>query len=243
MATFVLVHGGWHGGWCWRKVTPLLRAAGHEAYAPTLTGLGERVHLASPAVGLDTWVQDVVNVLEYEDLRGVVLVGHSFGGLVIAGVADQVPERLAHLVYLDADPGVDAADGRAFIDGMAPAGRAAMEERMRTHGEGWRVPIDAERALDGWGIVDPAERRWMAQRLVPHPWKTGTDPLRLPSGRGQALPRTFILCTRRWGPSRGPHPAQSAPGWRFRELDAGHDAMVTAPRALAELLLEGAAAP
>jgi pimeloyl-ACP methyl ester carboxylesterase len=243
MATFVLVHGGWHGGWCWRKVTPLLRAAGHEAHAPTLTGLGERVHLATPEVGLDTWVQDVANVLEYEDLQDVVLVGHSFGGLVIAGVADLAPERLAHLVYLDADCGVGAADGRAFVDGMAPAGRASMEEQMRTHGDGWRVPLDPERALDGWGIVDPAERRWMAERLVPHPWKTGTDPLRLPSGRGQALPRTFILCTRRWGPDRGPHPAQSAPGWRFRELDTGHDAMVTAPRELADLLLEVAAAP
>jgi hypothetical protein len=126
------------------------------------------------------------------------------------------------------------------VDEQAAAGRAATEERLRTHGEGWRVPvpIDIERALDGWGIVDPAERRWLAQRLVPQPWKTATDPLRLPSGRGQVLPHTFILCPRRWGPDRGPHPAQSEPGWRFRELDSGHDAMVTAPRELADLLLK-----
>src|SRR5438128_128006 len=102
MATFVLVHGAWHGGWCWKRVTPLLRAAGHEVYATTLTGLGERVHLASPNVGLALHVQDVVGVLEYEDLRDVILVGHSYGGIVISGVADRVPERLRHLVYLDA---------------------------------------------------------------------------------------------------------------------------------------------
>src|SRR5574340_886568 len=102
MATFVLVHGGFHGGWCWKKVTPLLRAAGHEVYTPTLTGLGERVHLASPEIDLSTHIQDVVNVLEYEDLREVVLVGHSYGGMVIAGVADRAAPRVAHLVYFDA---------------------------------------------------------------------------------------------------------------------------------------------
>src|SRR2546426_10958940 len=100
MATFVLVHGGFHGGWCWRKVAPLLRAAGHEVHTPTLTGLGERAHLASPAVDLALHVQDVVNVLFYEDLRSVTLVGHSYAGMVIAGVADRCPERLAQLIYL-----------------------------------------------------------------------------------------------------------------------------------------------
>ena len=243
MATFVLVHGAYHGGWCWRKVTPLLRAAGHEAYAPTLTGLGERVHLATPEVGLDTHVQDVCNLLEYEDLSGVVLVGHSYGGHVIAGVADQAPERLAHLVYLDADSGVYAADGRSYNDVRNAARRARGEEPVRPRGDvDWRAFV--ERGLDGWGIVDPAERRWMAERLVPQPGTTARDPLRLPSGRGQALPRTFILCTRGpWRSTTHLHPAQSAPGWRFRELDTGHDAMVTAPRELTDLLLEVAAAP
>src|SRR5437660_801825 len=102
MATFVLVHGAWHGGWCWRKLMPLLRSAGHAVWTPTLTGLGERAHLGNPDVGLSTHVQDVVNVLEYEDLSNVVLVGHSYGGMVITGVAHQMPGRLAHLVYLDA---------------------------------------------------------------------------------------------------------------------------------------------
>jgi pimeloyl-ACP methyl ester carboxylesterase len=239
MATYVLVHGAWHGGWCWRQLTPLLRAAGHEDYAPTLTGLGERVHLATPEVGLDTHVQDVRNLLEYEDLSGVVLVGHSYGGMVIAGVAEHAPERLAHLVYLDA---AVPEDGQALVDLLAPESRAAMEEQVRTHGEGWRLPLDADRTLDGYGIVDPAERRWMAERLVPHPWKTWTDPLRLPSGRGRSLPRTFILCTRRSGPSRTAQRAQREPGWRYQEIDAAHDAMVTAPRELSQLLLEAAGA-
>jgi pimeloyl-ACP methyl ester carboxylesterase len=235
MATYVLVHGAWHGGWCWRKLTPLLRAAGHGTHAPTLTGLGERVHLATPEVGTDTHVQDVCKLLEYEDLSGVVLVGHSYGGHVIAGVADRAPERLAHLVYLDADSGVFAMDGWSYGDVMAAARRARGEEPVRPRGDG---DVWQER-LDGLGIVDFADRRWMAERLVPQPGKAGSDPLRLPSGRGQTLPRTFILCTR--GPlcsTTSPHPAQRAPGWRFRELDTGHDPMVTAPRELADLLLE-----
>ncbi|MBV9253581.1 MAG: alpha/beta fold hydrolase, partial [Actinobacteria bacterium] len=113
MATFVLVHGAWHGGWCWRKLTPLLRAAGHEVFTPTLTGLGERSHLGHPDVGLATHVGDVAQVLWYEDLSNVVLVGHSYGGLVIGGVADQAPGRLKHLVYLDA---FVPEHGRSMLD-------------------------------------------------------------------------------------------------------------------------------
>src|SRR3954452_4236427 len=101
-ATFVLVHGAWHGGWCWKRLTPLLRAAGHEVVVPTLTGLGERSHLLTPEVGLDTHIRDITAVLKYEDLHNVVLIGHSYGGMVIAGVAEEVPERIAQLVYLDA---------------------------------------------------------------------------------------------------------------------------------------------
>jgi pimeloyl-ACP methyl ester carboxylesterase len=233
----VLVHGAWHGGWCWRKVVPLLRASGHAVYAPTLTGLGERVHLATREVGLDTHVQDVLNVLAFEGLSEVVLVGHSYGGMVIAGVAEQAPERLAHLVYLDATV---PDDGQSLLDLLGPVARASVEELARTGGEGWLIPIDVEPTLDGYGVVDPAERRWMAERLVPHPWKTLDDRLRLPTGRGAARPRTFVLGTRRPSPSRGAERAQREPGWRYREIDTGHDAMVTAPRELADRLLEAA---
>ena len=113
MATMVLIHGSMHGGWCWQRVAPLLRAAGHDVYTPTLTGLGERVHLAHPDVDLDTHIRDVLGVLEFEDLHEVILVGHSYGTMVITGVADRVPERIAHLVYLD---GTMAADGQAALD-------------------------------------------------------------------------------------------------------------------------------
>ncbi len=237
MSTFVLIHGAWHGGWCWRKVSDLLRAAGHEVFTPTLTGLGERVHQASPEVGLDTHVEDVLNVLKYEDLTDVVLVGHSYGGLVISGVAELAPERLAHLVYLDA---VVADDGQALVDTQTPERRATTEESVRTRGEGWRMPIDVEATLDSYGVIDPAERRWMAERLVPHPWKTFTDPLRMSSGLGQLLPRTFVLCTRRSTPSHGANRARSEPGWRYREIDSAHDAMVTAPQELTNVLIEAA---
>jgi pimeloyl-ACP methyl ester carboxylesterase len=121
MATFVLVHGSMHGGWCWQRVAPLLRAAGHEVFTPTLTGLGERVHLAHPDIDLDTHIQDVLGVLEDEDLHDVVLVGHSYATLVIIGVADRLPERIAHLVYLD---GPIAGEGQALLDFFPPDDQA-----------------------------------------------------------------------------------------------------------------------
>src|SRR6185312_289139 len=114
---FVLVHGAWHGGWCWKRVSPLLRALGHEVFTPTLTGLGERQHLMSPEVGLDTHIKDVLGVLEYEDLHDVILVGHSYAGMVIAGVAEKAAERIAHLVYLDA---FVPADGKSLADYQPP---------------------------------------------------------------------------------------------------------------------------
>jgi pimeloyl-ACP methyl ester carboxylesterase len=237
MATFVLVHGAWHGGWCWRKVVARLRAGGQAVYAPTLTGLGERAHLAGPTVGLDTHVQDVLGLLACEDLRAVVLVGHSYGGLIVEGVAEQAPERLAHLVYLDA---LVADDGQSALDLLAPPARDAIEPLVRG-GESFPLP-DVEATLDRYGVVDPAERGWMAERLVPQPGKTLTDRLRL-TGRGRGLPRTFILCTRRSTPSRDAERARSEPGWRLREIDSGHDAMITAPGKLSELLMEAAAEP
>ena len=160
MATYVLVHGAFHGGWCWRKLTPLLRAAGHEVHAPTLTGLGERVHLATPEVGLDTHVQDVCKLLEYEDLSGVVLVGHSYGGHVIAGVADRAPERLAHLVYLDADSGVYAADGRSYLD-VSNAARRARGNPMRPAMTAGRCPsMPSARSTGGGSLTPPSAAGW-----------------------------------------------------------------------------------
>jgi pimeloyl-ACP methyl ester carboxylesterase len=244
MATFVLVHGAWHGGWCWKKVIPLLRGAGHEVYTPTLTGLGERVHLASPDIDLTTHVQDVVNVLEYEDLQEVVLAGHSYGGMVIAGVADRAAERLAHLVFLDA---FVPMDGQAVIDLIGPEGRQFLAARVQAEGDGWRVPSIAPMPWEVivreiWGITDEADARWMVERLGPHPFKTMTELVHCASPAAAALGRTYIRCA---GDPPDPTFAQAAEnarrpnsGWRYREVASPHDAMITKPREVVDLLRE-----
>jgi pimeloyl-ACP methyl ester carboxylesterase len=235
-ATFVLVHGGWHGGWCWRDVAARLRAAGHHVWAPTLTGLGERAHLLTPDVDLTLHVRDVLAVLEYEDLRGVILVGHSYGGMVITGVADRAAGRLAHLVFLDA---FVPDGGQALFDVLPPERREMYREQARDLGEGWLVPAPPAEAL---GVTDGPRARWLVDRLTPQPLLTLEQPLRLrgtdPAG---ALPRSFIHCTSGpVAPSFAPFAsrARAAPGWRSRELATGHDAMVTAPDDVAGLLLE-----
>src|SRR5215471_17762390 len=138
MTTYVLVHGAWHGGWCWRKVRDALERSGAEVYTPTLTGLGERAHLASKDIGLDTHVADVLGVLEGEDLSEVVLVGHSYSGMVVTAVADRAADRVARLVYLDA---VVPNDGQCLYDRAPPQVRTSWEEQARVGGEGWRVPV------------------------------------------------------------------------------------------------------
>jgi pimeloyl-ACP methyl ester carboxylesterase len=234
MATFVLVHGAWHGGWCWKKLTPLLRRAGHDVFTPTLTGLGERSHLLAPDIGLNTHIRDIVAVLEYEDLRGVVLVGHSSGGMVITAVADQVPDRLAHLVYLD---GFLPSDGQAVFDIVTPDARASFEEQARAEGDGWRVPSFP---LSRWGVTEDADVHWMSPRVGPQPIKHFTEPVQLSSSRPHGFARTYISCTG----GTAPHfesiakKVKADPGWRYRELQTGHDAMVTEPDRLADLLLE-----
>jgi len=240
MATFVLVHGSMHGGWCWRRVAPLLRAAGHEVYTPTLTGLGERVHLAHPDIDLDTHIADIVNVLAFEELTGVVLVGHSYAGAVITGVADRVPERIAHLVYLDA---VVVSDGQAVLDLFPPEIRAARRAQVEAEGNGWRMlPPDPA----AWGVTDVDDAAWVRAKVVPQPFKTFIQPMRLADPAALAGPKTLIACTA--APATGWRDAAIAraraePGWRYRALPTGHDAMVTMPRETVDLLLEVAALP
>ena len=229
----MLVHGAWHGGWCWRRVAPLLRAAGHEVYTPTLTGLGERAHLLSPDVGLDTHAQDVVGVLEYEDLRDAVLVGHSYGGMVVTAAAELAAPRLAQLVYLDA---FAPRDGECLLDFLPPAAREQTLARARAEGEGWYLP--PQRGEHPYGITDPADVAWVRGKFTAHPLKTMQQPVRCATSTGAALPRTYVTCTATRYFTRFAERAQCEPGWRYRELDAVHDAMVTAPRALADLLVE-----
>src|SRR5919199_6117726 len=145
MATYVLVGGAWLGGWCWQKVARRLRDNGHDAYPATLTGLGERVHLASPRVDLETHIIDVVNLIEYEDLRDVVLLGHSYAGIVVTGAADRIPERIAKLVYLDSGP---VSDGLTFLDTQPPEVRQHTEREVTRHGDGWRLPMPSWNELE-----------------------------------------------------------------------------------------------
>ncbi|MBW3632862.1 MAG: alpha/beta hydrolase [Chloroflexi bacterium] len=236
MATFVLVHGSMHGGWCWKRVVPWLHAAGHHVHAPTLTGLGERAHLAHPGIDLGTHIQDIIGVLEYEDLRGVVLVGHSYGSVVVTGVADRLPARIAQLVYVD---GAEAASGQAVIDFFPSAWLAARRALVDVEGGGWQLPPPAD--LSGFGIADADDVAWVRPRLAPQPFKTFTQPLRLESAAGFAGPKTFVSCTE--APPAGwrdemTRRARAERGWGYRELATGHDAMITAPRELAGLLLE-----
>lgn len=241
MATFVLVHGAWYGGWCWRKVTPLLRASGHEVYTPTLTGLGERSHLAHPLIGLETHVQDIVNVLSYEELEGVILVGHSNGGTLITAVSHRVPDRLAHLVYLDAFV-PDA--GQATID-LITYPRQHWEDRVRAEGDGWLIPSLApvpweDFCRDVWQMTDESDRRWVVDRLGPTPFKTFTDPIARIDPAAARLSRTYLRCRRHPSPTFDRHTAmsQQATGWRYHALESAHCPMVTAPRELAEILLD-----
>lgn len=237
MATFVLVHGSMHGGWCWQRVVPLLRVAGHEVFTPTLTGLGERAHLAHPGIDLDTHIQDVLGVLEYEDLSDIVLVGHSYGTMVITGVADRGPERIAHLVYLD---GVIAGDGQALLDFFPPEGQAIRRERVEAEGDGWVLPPADPSAF---GVTDPEDVAWVRAKLVPQPFETFTQLLRLANPAGFAGPKTYIACVAAsaaiWRDSAIER-VRAEGGWRYRELATGHDAMITAPPALTDVLLEAA---
>jgi pimeloyl-ACP methyl ester carboxylesterase len=236
MATFVLVHGAFVGGWSWRWLAPYLRGAGHDVYSPTLTGHGERVHLASPQVDLDTHIVDVVNVLHYEDLTDVVLVGYSYGGMVVAGVADRVPERIAHVVYLDSDVPRDGDTS------APPSQHAARQALARDHGDGWRIPPAAIGVDELFEELPEERRRWSATRLTPQLLRTWTQPIRL-SGAAAAIPTTYIRCTVGYDPEdedtqRQDARIRSEPEWRYRELAAPHLAGLTVPREVADLLLE-----
>jgi pimeloyl-ACP methyl ester carboxylesterase len=238
VATFVLVHGGGHGGWCYRKLTPLLRAASHEVYVPTLTGLGERKHLLGPHVGLDTHVADVVNLLEYEDLEGVILLGHSYGGMVITGVADRAGSRIAHLVYLDA---AHPKDGESLAD-VTPEMMGLAESEMRVVDGVELVLFPDSRAIPFLGVTEPADFAWMKSKITPHPWRCFTQKLRLDDEAAvRRIPRTNINCTVSLAMSNPEKRERQLDAEHVFEIDTGHDLMITEPRRVADMLLQVAA--
>lgn len=231
MATFVLVHGSFHGGWCYSRVATLLRAKGHEVHAPTLSGLADRAHLSNQCINLDTHIQDVVSVLNYEDLKDVILCGHSYGGMVITGAAAQAPERIKTLFYLDA---VVPEDGQSVLDLRGP--EAALSVLAEAGETGTMVaPMSAH-----YFQVKPENIDWVDRMCTPHPIGCFVQKLRL-TGREALVPhRTFILTER----FTSPVPAESyakvkdQPGWKTASIDCGHDVMVDEPELLAALLLE-----
>jgi pimeloyl-ACP methyl ester carboxylesterase len=227
--TFLVAHGAWGAGYTWKKMHPLMAAMGHRLITPTYTGLGERVHLANPANDLETHIQDMLAVIKYEDLRDIVLIGHSYGGMVATGIADRARDKIQQLIYLDA---FVPKDGEALFDLVGPEGRRGMEASTKA-GDGWRVPPNP---------IPPdtseADVNWLMPRRVPQSIRCFNTPLRLTGGE-TTLPRSYIYCTRttpadpfRQFATR----ARSEPGWRFYEMDASHSPHVTAPEALAALL-------
>ncbi|HKZ94227.1 MAG TPA: alpha/beta hydrolase [Candidatus Bathyarchaeia archaeon] len=233
MTTFVLVHGSFHGGWCWRFVAPMLRNLGHDVHTPTLTGIGAKSHLLHCGVDLNTHIEDVANLLFCEDLSRVTLVGHSYAGMVITGVAARMPERIAKLIYFDA---YVPSDGQSEVDLWPPAASAGRMFVRPSESNEMRPPP----SLSVFGINDTKMADWVAARLVPQPMSTYVQAPPASSPTSRAIPRAYIHCTS--GPflpmmARFAAKARSD-GWEVRELASGHDAMLTHPQELTNILIE-----
>jgi pimeloyl-ACP methyl ester carboxylesterase len=244
----VLVPGACLGGWAWRDVAARLRAQGHDVYPVTLTGLGDRVHLARADIDLETHIADVVNLLDYEALEDAVLVGHSYAGTVITAVADRRPQRLNAVVYLDTSP---LPNGTAIADVQRPEQRERQSRAVEEHGEGWRWPVPDRQTLIA-GVFGSASGlreehlQLIAQRATPHPYATMTSPVRLAQDRPRDVRRTAIFCTaggidvaslRELIAQGDPRAATFADSdWELYDLPTGHWAMLTLPGPLADLL-------
>jgi pimeloyl-ACP methyl ester carboxylesterase len=230
MSTFVLVHGAWHGGWCWGRVRRSLIAAGHEVYTPTLTGLGERAHLLSREIGLETHIADLLGVLTVEDLADVVLVGHSYAGMVVTAAAYRADARVARVVYLDA---VVPRDGQCLYDCAPVQVKVHFEEQARLGGEGWQLPVSAA-TPQFLGLKNEQDLRWVMPRLTAHPIRSFREPAQLGSP-ARPVPRTYINCI--GDKALGQPRTMQAEGIDdYHELRAGHDAMVTASAEVVQLL-------
>ncbi len=235
--TFVLLHGAWHGGWCWTHVARRLRAAGHNVYCPTSTGLGERAHLLSRDITLEVFVRDLVNVLNSEELENVVLVGHSFGGLPVCGAADRARDRIAKVVLLDA---AILQAGQSVL-GTLPAQVAEQRRVAIREAGGVSLPVPPP---SYFGIAEGPDAHWLRRRLTPHPAATYDSPLNLDKPLGNGLPVTYVAFTSNPLTSIASmrEMARAQPGWKYLELKVAHDAMVSAPDTLAQLLLSEAQA-
>ncbi|TCN52730.1 pimeloyl-ACP methyl ester carboxylesterase [Rhodococcus sp. SMB37] len=238
MATFVLVHGGGHGGWCYRKVAKILREEGHEVYAPTLSGLAERSHLSRTGIGLATHLEDIASLLHYEDLDDVVLVGHSYGGMVITGAADKATDRVGRLVYLDA---ANPLNGQSLVDVAGPIMEATRPFGQVVDGVEL-VLLPTPESPMFYGVEDADDVAWMQSRLTAHPWRCFEEKLDLRNESAlRAIPQYHIVCTSTLA-TRDPELVNAARAeGRLWDIDTGHDLMITEPEAVAKALIEIAA--
>jgi pimeloyl-ACP methyl ester carboxylesterase len=238
MATYVLVHGGGHGGWCYQPVARLLQADSHTVYAPSLTGLGDRAHLLSTDIDLDLHIRDVVALLDSEDLRDVILVGHSYGGMVITGIADRAADRVGKLVYLDA---ANPVNGQSLVDVAGPVINAVRPMGEVVDGVEL-VLLPAPGAGAFYGVTDPDVVAWMDKRLTGHPWPCFEQKLVLTNEDALwAIPQYHIVCTSTLA-TRDPELIDKARAeGRLWDIDTGHDLMLTEPRWVADTLVKVAA--
>ncbi len=228
MATFVLVHGAWHGGWCWGRVAKLLRAEGHDVYTPTLTGLADRSHLMAPTINLSTHVRDITNLITWEGLSDVVLVGHSYGGMVIAGVAEAVAKRLAAYVVIDGFVPEDGEYGFAKRGAKRNADTMEMVNRL---GQGWRMPAYSAASFG----VNAGDQAWVDSLLTDHPLACFTEPLRL-TGKRETIARRHYIRAETYPNDNFAELTEtlsSAPGWTVCRMNCGHDIMIDQPQELA----------
>jgi pimeloyl-ACP methyl ester carboxylesterase len=233
MATFVLVHGAWRGGWVWKRVRPPLARAGHDVFTPTLTGVADRSHLNAPSVDLETHIADVMNLIRWEELDDVVLCGHSYAGCVVTGVADRLPERIRALVYLDA---FVPENGQSLHDGLPPEQRAAQVEGARQRGDGWQTPPIPAQVFN----VGPEDRAWVDAQGTMQSLATFQQPLRLTGGIDRVR-RSYVLATDFPGtPFRRFYERAEAKGWKTSTVACGHDVMLACPDETVRLLLEAA---
>ena len=233
MSTFVLVHGAWHGSWCWKRVRTALQAQGHDVFTPTLTGVADRSHLLSRAIDLDTHIQDVVNLIRWEELTDIVLCGHSYGGCVVSGVADRIPEHIRALVYLDA---FVLEDGEHQMQHLTATQSLQFREGVENLGEGWKVPPIPAAAFK----VNVADREWVDRQCTMQPIGTMQQPLSLTGGIQTIENVTFILATGYTPGSPFPpfYEKAKARGWKTRTVPCGHDVMLDLPEELTTLLVE-----
>jgi pimeloyl-ACP methyl ester carboxylesterase len=228
LATVVLAHGAWSSAWAWKKVRPLMAAAGHQFFTPSYTGLGERSHLANPSNDLDTHIQDVLGVLDAEELTNIVLMGHSYGGMVATGVADRGRDRIAHLIYLDA---FVPKNGQSLADLVPPEQGQRMKDGA-AGGDGWRVPPNPTPS-----DTPPEDVEWISKHRRPQSLKCFEQKLALSTE--PSMPRAYIQCMRyaTQGPfSQFATRAKNEKGWKTYELDASHSPNITAPDALVKML-------